>query len=204
MQFADAQAKFGTRNAIAAAEAFIRASQSAAAIKLLQTAVKAKADDLDLEFELASAYERAGDRKSAEKTFQSILDKKPEHAPALNYLGYMWAEDNVNLEKAHEMLERAVSQEPENGAYVDSLGWIYFRLGKLELAEKTLTDATKLMPRDATVHEHLADVIAKRGDKPRALQMYKVALSLDPDAKEGEQIKTKIADLERESQTSQR
>lgn len=203
-QFATAQLKFGSRNTIAAAEAYIRAGESQAAIRLLESALEVKPGEVDLEFELASAYERGGDRKNAEKTFLTLLEKKPEHAPALNYLGYMWAEDNVNLEKAHEMLERAVSQDPENGAYIDSLGWIYFRLGRLDLAEKYLTDATRLMPRDATVHEHLADVVAKRGDTSRALQIYRQALSLDPDAKEGEQIRSKIAELERDTQTSRR
>lgn len=203
-QFAMTQVKFGTRNTIAVAEAYIRAGEAATAIKLLQAAIKVNPDDLDLEFELASAYERGGDRKNAEKAFVALLEKKPEHAPALNYLGYMWAEDNVHLEKAHEMLERAVSQDPGNGAYIDSLGWIYYRLGKLDLAEKYLTDATRLMPRDATVHEHLADVLAKRGDTSRALQIYRLALSLDPDAKEGEQIRSKIAEIERDEQTSRR
>jgi predicted Zn-dependent protease len=203
-QAAQTQVKFGTRNTVGAAEAYIRAGDAPAAIQLLQTAIKAKPDEVDLLFELASAYERSGDRKNAEKAFLSLLEKKPEHAPTLNYLGYMWAEDNRNLEKAHEMLERAVSQDPENGAYVDSLGWIYFRLGKLDLAEKYLTDATRLMPRDATVHEHLADVVAKRGDTTRALQIYKLALTLEPDAKEGDQIRSKIADIERQGQTSQR
>lgn len=204
LQFAQTQVKFGARNTIAAAEAYIRAGETENAIKLLEGAARAKPEDLELEFELASAYERAGDRKNAEKAFLAVLEKKPEHAPALNYLGYMWAEDNVNLDRAQEMLERAVSQDPENGAYVDSLGWIYYRLGKLDLAEKYLTDATRLMPRDATVHEHLADVIAKRGDTSRALQMYRLALSLEPDPKEGEQIRSKIAELERHGLTSQR
>lgn len=203
-QFAATQVKFGVRNTVTAAEAYLRSGEPQTAITLLEQAIKAKPDELDLHFELASAYERAGDRKSAEKTFLTILEKKPEHAPALNYLGYMWAEDNVNLERAHEMLERAVSQEPENGAYVDSLGWVYFRLGNLDLAEKYLTDATRLMPGDATVHAHLADVIAKRGDIARALQIYRQALSLDPDGKEGAQIRSKIAAIERQEQTSQR
>jgi tetratricopeptide (TPR) repeat protein len=203
-QFAQTQVKFGPKNTVTAAEAYIRAGDPQSAIALLKQAVKSKPDELDVQFELASAYERAGDRKAAEQAFLAILEKKPENAAALNYLGYMYAEDGVNLEKAHEMLERAVSQEPENGAYVDSLGWVYFRQGKLELAEKYLTDATRLMPRDATVHVHLADVLAKRGETTRALQVYRQALTLDPEAKEGEQIRSKIAALERDSQTSQR
>ncbi|HVG25790.1 MAG TPA: tetratricopeptide repeat protein [Thermoanaerobaculia bacterium] len=195
-QHAALQAKTGTRNAISAAEAYVQAGDIPAAAALMKAAANAKPDDLDLQFQLGSVLERNGDRDGAEKTFAALLEKNPNHAQALNYLGYMWAESGKNLERAHEMLLKAVSQEPGNGAFVDSLGWVYFRLGKLDLAEKYLTDATTLLPRDATVHEHLGDVLAKRGDMKRALQSYRTALSLDPDEKESEKIRSKIAELE--------
>lgn len=203
-QVATAQVKLGVRNAIAAAEAYIAAEDAPSAIALMTEAVKAKPDELDLRFELGSAYERSGDRKKAEETFAAILAKKPDHGPSLNYLGYLWAESGVNLDRAQEMLTRAVSQEPDNGAYIDSLGWVYYRLGNLDLAEKYLTDATRLTPRDATVHEHLGDVLAKRGDLDRALQSYRTALTLDPESKDVDKIRSKIAEIERKSQTSAR
>lgn len=201
---ATAQLKSGVRNAIAAAEAYISADDQPAAIALMNEAVKAKPEEVDLGFQLGSVYERAGDRKKAEEAFLAVLAKHPDHAPTLNYLGYMWAESGVNLERAHEMLTRAVGQEPENGAYVDSLGWVYYRLGNLEMAEKYLSEATRLTPRDATVHEHLGDVLAKRGDRDRALQSYRTALDLDPESKDVEKIRSKIAELERKSQTTER
>ncbi|MGZ8832884.1 MAG: tetratricopeptide repeat protein, partial [Thermoanaerobaculia bacterium] len=197
------QAKFGTRNAIAAAEALLAAGDNSAALAMINDALKAKPDDMDLQFELGSAYERAGDHESAEKMFLQILAKNPEHAATLNYLGYMWADRNTNLDRAAEMLSRAVKQEPKNGAYVDSLGWAYFRQGKLDLAEKFLTDATRLLPRDATVHEHLADVLAKRGNYKRALDLYRVALTLDPEEKDEAKLRIKIAEVEKQ-QTAQR
>lgn len=203
-QVAETQIKVSSRNAIAAAEAYASAKDMTSAIALMKNAVAAKPDDLDLRFQLGSLYERANDFKLAEQSFLSVLEKSPEHAPTLNYLGYMYAERNVNLDKAHDMLTRAVGQEPENGAYVDSLGWVYFRLGKLDLAEKYLTDAVRLMPRDPTVHEHLGDVLTKRGDSVRALQVYKTALDLDPEEKEMQTLRTKIAEIERSGQTSQR
>jgi len=197
------QVKFGTRNAIAAAEALLAAGDNSAALAMINDALKAKPDDMDLQFELGSAYERAGDHESAEKMFLQILAKNPEHAATLNYLGYMWADRNTNLDRAAEMLSRAVKQEPKNGAYVDSLGWAYFRQGKLDLAEKFLTDATRLLPRDATVHEHLADVLAKRGNYKRALDLYRVALTLDPEEKDEAKLRIKIAEVEKQ-QTAQR
>ncbi|MFP5245861.1 MAG: tetratricopeptide repeat protein, partial [Thermoanaerobaculia bacterium] len=201
---ANEQAKLGTRNAVAMSEAYIQAGDNAAATALMQAAVAAKPDELDLQFQLGSVLERAGDRKAAEAVFQKVLEKNPEHAPSLNYLGYMWAENNVNLERAQDMLTRAVGQEPNNGAYVDSLGWVYFRLGKLDLAEKYLTDATRLLPRDATVHEHLGDVLAKRGDMQRALELYRTAIDLDPESKDVEKLRAKVAEIERAGQTTQR
>ncbi len=200
------QAKFGVRNTIAVSEAFVSVKEYPAALVLLNDAVKNKPEELDLRFELGSVYERAGDRSSAEKTFLEILAKNPDHTATLNYLGYMWAEKGENLEKAAEMLNKAVTQEPRNGAYLDSLGWVYFRQGKLELAEKYLTDATRLLPRDATVHEHLGDVLAKRGDYGQALTMYRVALGLDPESKDEDKIRSKIAEVEKQTaaQTSQR
>lgn len=195
-QHAALQTKLGTRNTIAAAEAYVQAGDTAAAVAHMKAAVGAKPEEVDLQFELGSVLERAGDHAGAEKAFLALLEKNPDHAPTLNYLGYMWAESGKNLERAHEMLVRAVSQEPNNGAYVDSLGWVYFRLGNLELAEKYLTDATSLVPRDPTVHEHLGDVLAKRGDMARALEAYRKALSLDPEAKEVDKLRSKIAEIE--------
>ena len=198
------QAKLGTRNAITVAEAYVAAEDAQAAVALMKSAVAAKPNEIDLQFELGSVQERAGDRAGAEKTFLAVLEKNENHAPTLNYLGYMWAEDNQHLDQAHEMLTRAVGQEPDNGAYVDSLGWIYFRLGKLDLAEKYLTDATRLLPRDPTVHEHLGDVLAKRGNTEKALQSYKTALTLDPEAKEVAKLRSKIAEIERKTQATER
>ena len=196
------QAKLGTRNAITAAEAYVTAGDAPAAVALMKSAAAAKPEEVDLQFELGSVQDRAGDRAGAEKTFLAVLEKNENHAPTLNYLGYMWAEKGEHLEQAHEMLTRAVGQEPDNGAYVDSLGWVYFRLGKLDLAEKYLTDATRLLPRDPTVHEHLGDVLAKRGQNERALQVYRTALTLDPEAKEVDQLRSKIAEIERKSHSA--
>lgn len=197
---ASTQVKFGVKNAIASAEAFVAAEQFDNATAVIRDALRTKPDELDLQFELGSIAERAGDKPGAEKAFLALLEKHPDNAQALNYLGYMWAELGTNLDRAAEMLNRAVDQEPRNGAFIDSLGWVYFRQGKLDLAEKYLTDATNLMPRDATIKEHLADVVAKRGDAHRALALYRAAATLDPDSKEIEKLRSKIAELEKQQQ----
>ena len=117
----------------------------------------------------------------------------------LNYLGYMYAEAGTNLDRAADMLNKAVRREPRNGAYIDSLGWVYFRQGKLDLAEKYLTDATVLLPHDATVREHLGDVFAKRGDYHKALDLYRTALTLEPEPKDEVKLRSKIAEVEKQT-----
>jgi predicted Zn-dependent protease len=201
---ASTQLKFGSKNTVATAEAYVQTEQFEPALSMLRDALRTRPEELDLQFELGSVLERSGDKKSAERTFLEILDRHPEHAATLNYLGYMWAETGVNLERAAEMLTRAVKQEPRNGAYVDSLGWVYFRQGKLDLAEKYLTDATRLLPRDATVHEHLGDVFARRGDVHRALDLYRAALTLEPEPKDEAKLRSKIAELEKQQAAAQR
>jgi tetratricopeptide (TPR) repeat protein len=197
---ASTQSKFGVRNTISAAEAYVQADQYDQAIGVVRDALRTKPDDVELQFELGAALERSGDKASAEATFLAILEKHPENTGTMNYLGYMWAEQGVHLDRAAEMLNRAVTLEPGNGAYLDSLGWAYFRQGKLDLAEKYLNNAAQILPRDATVHEHLGDVLAKRGDTNRALSLYRVALNLDPESKDEAKLRSKIAELEKQQQ----
>ncbi|MEA2166438.1 MAG: hypothetical protein QOK37_4565 [Thermoanaerobaculia bacterium] len=197
------QSKFGVRNTIAAAEAYVQADQFDSAAAVIKDALRAKPDDVELQFELGAVIERSGDKAAAEKTFLELLDKNPENTGALNYLGYMWAEQGVHLDRAETMLTKAVTLDPHNGAYLDSLGWTYYRQGKLELAEKYLNDAAQILPRDATIHEHLGDVLAKRGDATRALSLYRVALTLDPESKDEAKLRSKIAELEKLQQARQ-
>lgn len=197
---ASTQSKFGAKNTIAAAEAYVQAEQFPQALGVMQDALRTKPDDVELQFELGAVQDRAGDRAAAEKTFLALLEKHPDHAGTLNYLGYMWAEQGVNLDRAEQLLTKAVAQEPRNGAYLDSLGWAYFRQGQLELAEKYLADAAQILPRDATIRQHLGDVVAKRGDTTRALSLYRVALTLDPDGKDEASLRSKIAQLEKQQQ----
>jgi len=200
---ASTQSKFGVRNTISAAEAYIQADQYDQAIGVVKDALHSKPDEIDLQFELGAVLERSGDKAGTEKTFLTILDQHPDNAGTMNYLGYMWAEQGVNLDRAADMLTKAVTLEPGNGAYLDSLGWAYFRQGKLDLAEKRLNEAAQILPRDATVHEHLGDVLAKRGDTNRALSLYRVALTLDPESKDEAKLRSKIAELEKQQQAQQ-
>lgn len=199
---ATTQLRAGKQNSLAVAEAYAQVKKFDEGLALLEQLRKSKPDDLDILFQTGALYERSGKFDSAEKVFLQLLEKDTRNAQTLNYLAYMWAERGQNLERAEEMLLLAVDLEPRNGAFVDSLGWVYFRQNKLDLAERHLKDAARLLPRDATVQEHLGDVYAKRGDYPRALEQYRNALKLDPDAQAIAQLNTKIADAEKQTTVS--
>ncbi|MHB0971374.1 MAG: tetratricopeptide repeat protein [Thermoanaerobaculia bacterium] len=197
---AAAQVKSGRRGALAIAEAYMQLEKYDRGIAILEKLRAETPDDIDILFQLGASLERADRVPEAEKVFLSILDRQARHSPTQNYLGYMWADRNVNLDRAATMLIDAVAQEPRNGAYVDSLGWVYFRMGKLDLAEKYLTQAAEILPRDATVQEHLGDLFARKGHWKLAAEKYRVALDLGPDETDEAELKTKIADAEQKGE----
>ncbi len=110
-----------------------------------------------------STYEREKKYDAAEAEFKKILADNPQSAATLNYLGYMNADRGVQLEESLNQIKLAVSLDPTNGAYLDSLGWAYFKLGKYDLAEESLTKASLRMESDPTVQDHLADLYQKTG-----------------------------------------
>ena len=110
-----------------------------------------------------STYERQKKYDEAETEFKKVLAADPQSAVTLNYLGYMNADRGVRLEESLAYIRQAVSLEPSNGAYLDSLGWAYFRLGKYEQAEESLTKASLRMGSDPTVQDHLGDLYQRTG-----------------------------------------
>jgi tetratricopeptide (TPR) repeat protein len=110
-----------------------------------------------------STYEREKKYDEAETEFKKVLSIHPQSAVVLNYLGYMNADRGVRLDESLNYIKQAVTLDPGNGAYLDSLGWAYFRLGKYDLAEENLTRASSHMGKDPTVQEHLGDLYQKTG-----------------------------------------
>jgi tetratricopeptide (TPR) repeat protein len=123
-----------------------------------------KAEDKEYVYFLrGSTYEREKKYDEAETEFRKILAANPQSAATLNYLGYMNADRDVRLEESLNYIKLAVSLEPTNGAYLDSLGWAYFKLGKYDLAEENLNKAALRMGSDPTVQDHLGDLYQKTG-----------------------------------------
>jgi len=129
-----------------------------------------------IRFLQGSIYERQKKFDQAEQAFRQVLQQNPSNSMALNYLGYMLADQNTKLEEALGYIKRAVDLDPTNGAYLDSLGWAYFRLGKYELAEDNLLKASQKINTDPTVHDHLGDLYQKTGRLKLAATNWERAL----------------------------
>ncbi|MEN6534763.1 MAG: tetratricopeptide repeat protein [Bryobacteraceae bacterium] len=127
-------------------------------------------------FMRGAMYERMKNFDAAEAEFRKVLDVDPENASALNYLGYMLADRNVRLEEALRFISKAVELEPSNGAFLDSLGWVYYRLNRLDEAENYLRMAIDKASHDPTVRDHLGDVLAQKGQLKEAIQQWEVSV----------------------------
>lgn len=178
-----------------AAEVYQRLERYAGSIPILERA-KATSEGptrIQVLFWLGAAYERTERIGEAEAIFQELLDAEPQFAPALNYLGYMWAEEGENLDRALVMVSQAVNLEPDNGAYADSLGWTHFQLGNYEEAKGHLERAADLVGDDPVVYEHLGDLYVVLGDLEKAREVYERALALE--AENTEQVRRKLEEL---------
>jgi tetratricopeptide (TPR) repeat protein len=136
-----------------------------------------KEDKLYLLFLRGELAERQKHYEPAEQYFRQVLDLDASNAMTLNYLGYMLADKGMRLPEALKMIRKAVDQEPWNGAYLDSLGWVYFKMGEYELAEDNLRQAVARNQTDPTVHEHMGDLYEKTGRIRQAAEQWQLSIS---------------------------
>lgn len=127
-------------------------------------------------FMRGAMYEKLKKNAEAEAEFRRVLSLNPQNASALNYLGYMFADRNVRLQEAQELISRALEIEPNNGAFLDSLGWLKYRMGKLDEAENYLRMALQRVSRDPTVHDHLGDVYFGKDKLKEAIAQWQISL----------------------------
>lgn len=139
-----------------------------------------QATAIQLYFALGAAYEQDGQIDSAISTFEEILSHEPDHAASLNYLGYLLADNGIRLEYARELLERAVSLQPNNAAFLDSYGWVFYRLGDYDAAVQYLSSAAEL-DSDPVIYDHFGDALYARGETDRAREWWQRALEQQPD-----------------------
>ncbi len=185
----------GPGGAFAVAQVYQRLERYADGLPILNKLTAAKPDLAAGWFLLGAALERSGETQKSIDAFRRALEIEPDFHSALNYLGYMWADRGENLDEALAMILKAVALDPENGAYVDSLGWVRFRLKEYPTARTLLERAARLMPRDASVQEHLGDLYRSTGETALAREAYRRALALESD--NALEVKKKLSELSR-------
>lgn len=147
----------------------------------------------DLFYARGVAFERAGRWPEAESDFLKALQLSPDQPLVLNYLGYSWVEKGMHLDRARAMLEKAVTLRPRDGFIVDSLGWALFQMGDYAGAVARLEQAVLLQPNDPTINDHLGDAYWRVGREREARFQWSHALVFDPEPKQAEIIRDKLA-----------
>jgi Flp pilus assembly protein TadD len=156
-------------------------------------------------FLLGAIYERQKFFDKAEEQFKRVLAVNPKNAPVLNYYGYMLGDLGIRLDEAEALVQQALKEDPYNGAYLDSLGWIYFKGNKFSVSETTLRKAVERERHDATIHSHLGDLYAKTGRSDLAAAEWEKSLAEWRRSLPADLEADKVAELEKKiSQTKHR
>jgi tetratricopeptide (TPR) repeat protein len=187
---ADIEGIFAYANVLRAGKRYAEAAEVYS--KIVAALGEPKREHWAIYYYRGMSYERAKQWPLAEKDFQEALKISPDNPQILNYLGYSWVDQGVNLEQALEMIRKAVSLRPKDGYIIDSLGWAYFRLGKFEEAAAELEKAIVLSPSDPTINDHLGDAYWKTDRKLEAKFQWLRAIENKPEPEELPKIERKL------------
>lgn len=149
------------------------------AIRVLEHARTISPKDVNAVIQLALVYDRLGNPGETDRLYEEALALDPENHLAQNNYSYSLAERSMHLERALAMATKAVEAQPENASYLDTLGWVYFRLGRYADAERYVKMAIDKGNANAILHEHLGDIYSRMNDRERALEQWSIALQLD-------------------------
>ncbi len=180
---------------LAVCQLFSEHKMYARAERVVRKAIEELPPSERLQFQLGALLERQNKPEEAEAAFKGILESNPRHSAVLNYLGYMLADRGVRLQEALGYIERALDIEPHNGAYLDSLGWVYFKLDRLDRAESNLVEAARINDSDSTIYEHLGDLYYKTGEYAKARSYYERSVHFSDDPVERKKVEGKLASL---------
>lgn len=164
------------------AQFYFYKNKSLEALRIYEILFKNNPKDMDTIFWLGFLYDETGNRKQAVSLWENGVAINGSYAPILNSLGYIYAEEGINLDKAEEMIKKALEQESENGAYLDSLGWVYFKKKDYKKAQEYLTLAINAV-KDPVIYGHLGDIYAELGDIKKAVMFLKEGLNYFPEDK---------------------
>jgi tetratricopeptide (TPR) repeat protein len=180
-------------------QVYLQGKKYSDAEKVLRKAEEKNLDNPDrerLKFQLASVYERQKDFDRAESVFKELLKENPKNANVLNYIGYMLADRGVRLQEAVQYVKEALELEPNNPAYLDSLGWAFFKLNDLENAEKYLLQAVGMTKNDPTMYDHLGDLYYKTGDLQKAADYWTKSVRNGTEPDDTAKVKDKLEKLQ--------
>jgi tetratricopeptide (TPR) repeat protein len=138
------------------------------------------------------AYDRSHQWPAAQADFEHALALAPDQPAVLNYLGYSWADSDTHLAEARQMIDKAMQQRPNDGAIIDSLGWVLLREGDSKAAVSTLERAVELEPQDSTINGHLGDAYWAAGRKLEATYQWRRALALNPEPGDVAKLEAKL------------
>lgn len=169
------------------------AGRHPAAIEALASREARFSTDVDYWFQRGAVHERAGEIAPAEDAFRKALAIDAQHAPTLNYLGYMFAEQGMRLDEAVRLVRQALAVDPDNGSYLDSLGWAFYKQGNFDEAQRHLERAADLLATNSVIQDHLGDVRLALNDATGAIEAWERALAGDGAAIDAESIRRKIA-----------
>lgn len=156
----------------------------AVAEKTLIDAITRFPNDIDLHYKLGIIYEKTSRFDESVREMRKILSIDENNAEALNFIGYGYVDRDMHLDEAELLIKKASSLEPDNGFITDSLGWLYFKTDRIDLAIEYLEKASRMLPEDPTIAEHLGDAYHKAGMTEKARKMYLKAFRLGPLKKE--------------------
>jgi tetratricopeptide (TPR) repeat protein len=172
--------EFYTALAFSREKAYAEALRHFVAAEIIAKATDPKLLDESFYFQLGATCERKGDFTQAEQYFQRSLLLAPNFAEAMNYLGYMWAEHDLKLDQARELIEKAVKAEPKNAAYLDSLAWVLYKLKRPKEALPNALKAAELSEKpDATVYDHIGDIYAALNEFEKAREAWRKSLAVE-------------------------
>ncbi len=155
--------------------------------EILQQGIKKYPRAAPLYYRLGVVYDRLNRKEDAIEQMKKVLILKPKHPNALNHLGYTYAELDRNLDEALQLVLKAMKISPGDGYITDSLGWVYYKMGKYKMAIKYLGEALTLVNDDPTILEHMGDAYLKTGNPKKALEFYERALKKRDEDKEKDQ-----------------
>ncbi|MGA2259854.1 MAG: tetratricopeptide repeat protein [Acidobacteriota bacterium] len=171
---------------------YVEARRFGDAEKVMRRAEEKKLDKDRVMYQLATVYETQKDYDKAESLFKEILKDNPKDGQTLNYFGYMLADRGVRLDEAVKYVQQALTLEPNNPAYLDSLGWAFFKLNDLQKAEKYLLQAGDMEKKDPVIQDHIGDFYFKTGKLEKAQEFWKKSLAAGGKPEDVQKVKTKL------------